>query len=134
MKTFLGRIVGGDATQGQARDTGMALVLILLLFAYFRGTSGYVPAAIVVHVLNMTVPQMFRPAAVAWFGLSHLLGTVASKVILALIFLLVVTPIGGLRRLFGADSLELQAFGTGSSSVMKVRNHLFTGKDLEAPY
>jgi hypothetical protein len=132
--TFVRSVLRGDATRDQARDTGMALVLILLLFAVFQERIGFVLAAIGVHVLNMTAPQIFRPAAVVWFGLSHLLGTVVSKVLLAVVFFVVVTPVGRLRRLMGADSLQLQAFKAGSSSVMKVRNHLFTGKDLEQPY
>jgi len=134
MTTFLRNVVRGEATNAQARDTGMAMVLILLLFAFFQGRNGYVLAAIGVHVLNMTAPQAFRPAAVVWFGMSHLLGTVASKILLAVVFFVIVTPVGLVRRLLGADSLQLQTFKAGRSSVMNVRNHTFTGKDIEQPY
>ena len=53
---------------------------------------------------------------------------------MAIVFFLVVTPIGVWRRMIGADALQLKRFKTGSSSVMEQRNHRFTGKDLEKPY
>jgi hypothetical protein len=134
MKGFLSRVWRGDATTEQAKDTGMAIVLVLLLLWMFRDADGYVSAAIGAHLVAMAAPQLYRPLAVIWFGLSHLLGTVASRVILTVAFFGVVTPIGVWRRLVGADSLKLRAFKSGTSSVMEERNHTYTGKDLEQPY
>ena len=91
-------------------------------------------AALIVHVVNMTVPQVFRPVAIVWFGLAHLLGAVASRVLMFVVFALVVTPIGLLRRALGKDSLRLRAFRSGDESVMVVRNHTFSAGDLEKPY
>ena len=134
MKQFLSRILRGDATREQAKDTGMALVLILFIVWFFRRGDGYVVAALVMQVVNMTAPQVFRPAAVLWFGLSHVLGAVMSRVLLSVVFFVVVTPVGVWRRMTGADALQLKAFGRGKGSVMKERNHTFVGKDLEQPY
>ena len=85
-------------------------------------------------VVDMTFPQLYRPVAVLWLGLSHLLGTVVSKVLLTLVFFGVVTPIGLARKLLGIDSLKLKDFKSGENSVMVIRNHIFTGKDIEKPY
>ena len=100
-------------TKEQSKDTGMALVLVLLLMWAFTRRDAFVLAAIALHVVNMTVPQVYRPAAVVWFGLSHLLGTVVSKVVLWIIFFTVVTPVAMWRKLFGMDSLQLRAFKAG---------------------
>jgi hypothetical protein len=51
-----------------------------------------------------------------------------------LVFAVVVTPIGLVRRALGKDSLRLRAFKTGDESVMVPRNHTFTAGDLEKPY
>jgi len=134
MKTIFRRVLQGDATSAQAKDTGMAMVLVLLLLWFFRRVDGYVVAAMVVHVVNMVAPKVFSPVAVVWFAVSHLLGTIASRVILTLIFFGVVTPIGLWRRMIGADSLKLKAFKAGKGSVMKERNHTFIGQDLKQPY
>jgi hypothetical protein len=121
-------------TKDQSRDTGMAMVLLALIIFLTRKREGWLFAAMGLHVLNMIVPKIYRPVAVIWLGLSDLLGAVVSKVLLSIVFFVIVTPIGLLRRLFGKDSLKLRAFKAGQDSVMLERNHTFVGGDLERPY
>lgn len=121
-------------TKDQSRDTGMGVVLLLLLLFVARKREWYLIGAIAIHVINMVVPQVYRPIAVVWFGLSNLLGTIVSKILLVIVFFGVVTPIAVLRRLFGKDSLKLRAFKKGQDSVMLERNHMFVSTDLERPY
>ena len=121
-------------TKDQSRDTGMAMVLILLIVYVFLNQETFVFGAMALHVLNMIVPQVYRPIAVIWFGISRVLGTIMSKILLSIVFFTVVTPIGVLRRLLGKDSLQLRAFKASEESVMLQRNHTFTGRDIEKPY
>ena len=121
-------------TKDQSRDTGMAMVLLLLLVFIARKREGWLIGAIVLHVVNMIVPQVYRPLAVLWLGLSDLLGAIVSKVLLSIVFFGIVMPIGIVRRLLGKDSLKLRAFKAGSDSVMLERNHTFVAADLERPY
>jgi hypothetical protein len=130
MKKFFTRKI----TKDQSRDTGMAMVLLLLIVFATRKREVYLIGAMVLHVLNMIVPQLYRPVALLWLGLSDLLGSVVSKILLSVVFFVVVTPIGILRRLFGKDSLQLRAFKASKESVMLERNHTFIGSDLERPY
>lgn len=130
MMEFLKRKI----TKDQSRDTGMAMVLLLLL-ADVRMKRGWILlASIVLQLLNMTVPRIFQPVAVLWLGLSDLLGAVVSRILLSIVFFGIVTPIGILRRLLGKDSLKLRAFKAGNDSVMLERNHVFIGQDIEKPY
>lgn len=112
----------------------MALVLLLLIVTVTRKREGYLFLAIGLHVVNMIWPQVYRPAAVIWLGLSDLIGAVMSKVMLSLVYFLVVTPIGVFRRIMGKDNLRLRAFKASRESVMVERNHLFVGQDMERPY
>jgi hypothetical protein len=112
----------------------MAMVLLLLILWVPLKRKELIIGAIALHVLNMTVPQIYRPAAVLWLGLSDLLSAVVSKILMFVVFFAVVTPIGVLRRLAGKDALKLRAFKAGKDSVMLTRNHTFTGRDLERPY
>jgi len=123
-----------EITKDQSRDTGMALVLLLLIAAASRKREGYLFLAMGLHVVNMIRPQIYRPAAVLWLGLSDLMGEVVSRILLSIVFFGVVTPIGIVRRLLGKDSLKLKAFKAGKDSVMLERNHTFSGHDLERPY
>jgi hypothetical protein len=112
----------------------MAMVLILLLLALLLGGEGYLVGAVCLHVLNMIAPQAYRPVAVVWLGLAHVLGAVMSRLILTIVFLVIVTPIGLVRRTMGIDSLRLKQFGKSDDSVMHERNHTFTAEDIQRPY
>lgn len=130
MSEFFRRKISKD----QSRDTGMAMVLLLMLLALSPRHHRFLLFAIVLHVLNMIVPALYKPVAFLWLGLSDLMGAIMSKVSLAIVFFLVVTPIGALRRFFGKDSLQLRAFKAGKDSVLRERNHTFTARDLESPF
>lgn len=130
----LSTIFPSAVTREQGKDTGMALVLVLLLLFWWRPNQSYVAGAIAVHLVNMTAPQLFKPAAIVWFGLSHVMGTIVSKVLLAAIFFVVVTPVALVRQMIGADPMQLRGFKKSKQSVMQVRNHTFTAKDIEHPY
>src|SRR5438128_11220698 len=134
MKELVAELFKRPITKEQSKDTGMALVLLLLLSSAAFKRETFVTAAIVVLLIDMTFPQLYRPVAVLWLGLSHLLGTVVSKILLTLVFFGVVTPIGLTRKLMGIDSLKLKDFNADENSVMTIRNHTFTGQDIEKPY
>ena len=130
MTEFLRRKI----TKDESRDTGMAMVLLLLIVFLSTRRNGYLIGALALHIVNMIVPQAFRWVAVFWLGLSHLIGTVVSRVLLSIVFFVVVTPIGVLRRLLGHDSMRLRGFKSSTESVMVRRNHAFVARDLERPY
>jgi hypothetical protein len=121
-------------TRQQCQDTGMAMVLLLLLGAYAFERNGLIVAAIITQVVNMITPHVFRPLAVVWLGAAHAIGAVMSTVLMSVVFALVVTPVGVLRRLMGKDGLRLRAFKANDASVMVPRNHVFEASDLERPY
>ncbi len=118
-------------TLDQCKDGGMALVLVALLVAQLGHLPKLVGVAIVLLLLLMVKPGLYRPFARLWFGLSELLGTVMSKVILTLVFFVVVTPIGVLRRALGADAMRLKAWKKDTASVFKVRGETVEAKDVE---
>jgi ABC-type enterochelin transport system permease subunit len=134
MKKIVAESFKRPITKEQSKDTGMAMVLLLLLASAAFKRQTLITAAMIALVVDMTFPQLYRPVAVLWLGLSHLFGTVVSKIFLTLVFFGVVTPIGLARKLLGIDSLKLKDFKSGENSVMVIRNHIFTGKDIEKPY
>ncbi|MDY7002212.1 MAG: SxtJ family membrane protein [Thermodesulfobacteriota bacterium] len=121
-------------TPKQCVDSGLALILIALLLAYFGKFAWAVPLGIVLALITMVWPAIFKPFAVVWFGLSHLLGAIMSRVLLTILFFLVVTPVGLVRRMFGADPLKLRQWKKGSGSVFQVRDKTFDSKSLDQPY
>lgn len=118
----------------QSRDTGMAMVLLLLLLRLRFAVDGLVWGGVALQVLTMTAPQVFRPVARVWMGLSHVLGAISSRILLGAVFFLVVTPVGLVRRLAGADPMRLREFGRDETSAFVPRRHTFSRRDLEQPY
>ncbi|MGD9609452.1 MAG: SxtJ family membrane protein [Desulfovibrionaceae bacterium] len=123
-----------SASKDQAKDTGLALVLVCCIVFLVTKDQRLILLATGLQLLNMIAPALFKPLAKLWFGLSHVLGTVMSKVMLTLVFFLVVTPMGLSRRLVGKDTLQLRRFGRDRTSVFRDRDHLFTSADIEQPF
>lgn len=128
----------GTADQGigrrQAVDTGMALTLICLIAGLLTHDRNWFVGAVALLVLTMAAPMLFRLPAKAWFGFSHLLGTVMSKVILSVIFFGLVTPLALLRRVFGHDPMALRQWKAGRESVFVERDHQFSAREIENPF
>ena len=123
-----------SASRDQARDTGMALTLVALIVFFVTREIRYVTMGTAILLLDMIWPSFFKPLAKVWFGLSHVLGTVMSKVILTLTFFVVLTPMGLLRSLLGKDPMRVRQFKQGTDSVFRVRDHTFTAADVEQPF
>lgn len=118
----------------QAKDTGMAMVLICLLVAYFGNRPKFAAVAIVLLIIDMVWPPVFHYPAKIWFGLAHLMGAVMSRVLLTVLFFGLVTPLGLLRRLAGADPMQRKKWKKGTDSVFKTRDHTYSAHDIEQPY
>lgn len=118
----------------QARDTGMAMVLLVLLFYLFTGYDKLVPLATGLLLLNMIWPGAYRPVARIWLGVSYIMGAVMSRFLLSVLFFLLVTPVGLIRRMCKADTLQLRQWKNNNDSVFKVREHTYSATDLKQPY
>jgi hypothetical protein len=118
----------------QNRDTGLALLLILLLLIYFAEMSSLLLPAIIVLIAVMTWPAVFSPLSRFWFSFSFLLGNVFTKIILTIVFMVMVVPVGIVRRLMGADAMRHKAWKNGDASAFVKREYLYSKKDLEKPY
>ena len=49
-------------------------------------------------------------------------------------FFLIVTPMGLIRKAFGADPMKTKLWKRGGGSVLVERNHLYTKEDIEKSY
>ena len=89
----------------------LGFIALFGVIAYFKFDSpgvarGLWAAAVMVPILGWLVPAFMR---LVWLGMSYLawpIGFVVSHVVLAVVYYLVLTPIGLLTRLFGYDSMK----------------------------
>ncbi len=115
-------------------DTGLAILLILLIITFAVNNLFFVKLMLPVLLITMIYPKLLYPFAVVWFSLSKILGTLLSKIILSVIFVIMVIPIGFFRKMLGKDNLKLREFKKDQTSVFIDRNYLFSAKDLEKPF
>jgi len=134
MSSLLTNLIPTEINKDKSRDTGMAMVLILLILELIYNNNLFFKIAMAALIINMIAPLFYKPLAYVWLGLAHLIGTVVSKIILFFVYMLIVFPVALIRKLLGKDSLKLKAWRKGNESVMNERNYVFTRQDIEKPY
>jgi hypothetical protein len=117
-----------NPTKKELRVFGLCALAFSALVGWivFRRT-GSVPAAaavagvgVVCAALAFTVPQALRPLWVVLMVVNYPIGWVVTHVVMALIFYLVVTPVGVIMRLTGRDPME-RGFDRAAKTYWKPR-------------
>lgn len=91
-----------------------SLFALLAIIAFYRAQSLTPAAYFFVALALMTLglawlyPTALRPFNVGWMTLGLWLGKIVSPIVLAIIFLLIFTPLAIVLRLFGRDELSLR--------------------------
>lgn len=118
----------------QERDSCLALVFLLLIVWFFCRRTELVYAAMAVLLLGMIWPRAFKPFACAWYGLAAALGKVTSSILLSAVWLVMVLPMGLVRRMMGKDALRLREYRRDRQSCFVKRDHVYKADDLINPY
>jgi hypothetical protein len=63
-----------------------------------------------------------------------LLGTVVSRLLLTIVFAVVLTPIGLIRKLMGIDPLKRKRWKRDTSTVFKTRDDVFDADSMKFPF
>lgn len=61
----------------------------------------------------LVAPAMLRPIDSAWMRLAHIVSRVTTPIFLAVVYFVVITPVGLLRRRLGSNPLVRRADGDG---------------------
>jgi hypothetical protein len=117
-------------TKKQNTEFGLVTVLVSCVLSYWLKERNLILAAIILSLITIISPVIFYPFTAIWFGLSKILSKFTTAILLSLVFFLVVTPMGLIRRLLGKDSLRLKQFKVSSQSVMTDRDHTYSPTDM----
>lgn len=115
-------------------ETGLILLFVNLLWIYHDFHNFQIIIGIVLVLILLLIPKIFSPLTWILIFLGKALSQVVPPIILALVFYLVVTPVGIFRRLLGKDSLKLTDFKKDKTSLFSVRNKQFEKEDILHPY
>lgn len=115
------------------RDTGILLTALLIGLFIFKGNQAFLYAGFACSLALLFWYKAFYPIAYVWLQFSKLLALVIPKVFFALVFYLVVTPVGFVRRFVAKDSLFIARWKSLGSGFIE-RNHTFSAADGQNPY
>ncbi len=82
-----------------------------------------IPFAIIFLVLGLMNSKFLNPLKLLWIKFGELLGKVIAPIVMALVYFIVLTPIGLIMRIFGKDFLSLK-FSNQKSYWMKRQKDL----------
>lgn len=114
--------MSGKTRFRREREFGLLVGGILVLLGgwpLWRGRGGpfsqglLVVGALLV-ILGLVAPFLLRWPYRGWMALAEALSVVMTSVILTIVYFLVVTPLGLLRRVLGSDPLRRRATTAGS--------------------
>ena len=120
-----------DVSRQQNCEFGLVATLVVLVLSYWIEGINLLAVAIILVLTTILIPVLFTPFTAIWYRFSHLTGRIMSSLLLGLIFFLIVTPVGCIRRLFGKDDLSLTKFGKSRKSVFVDRNHEYRKEDMD---
>lgn len=119
-------------TEKWIRDTGLVAIVIALYVAY-HGSSRALGIAILLTLITLLVPSLLRPLAYVWLKLTEVLAIIMPRVLFGLVFFVVVTPIGLIRRLLTGDARGKE-HDTAKKTAFVAMKGLVTKEDLAHPY
>jgi len=86
--------------------------VVVAAIAYFRGSVNVAAAVLTIGVLTGAIGYLrvafVRPIFLGWMYAAYPIGWVVSHTVLAIVFYLIVTPVGWLMRRLRYDPLERQ--------------------------
>ncbi len=119
----------------QYKDTSIVIGLIFLYTGIISENVIWTKTALIILIISILIPKLFYYPAILWFGISDKLGLYISRIVLGCIYLLVVLPVGLLRRTSKKDTMLLKAFkDPGITSSWTVRENSYTQDDMIKPF
>jgi len=95
------------------RQFGAVLAGILLVFGvvnFLKGRIYWYPwffgLSVIMVVLVMASPQKIRPVFIVFTKVAHIIGWVNTRIILALIYFILITPAAIIMKILGKDPLN----------------------------
>jgi len=118
-------------TKKEHLEIALLTILITLLSAHHTNNTLLTKIAAAQALIALLAPRLYHPLAWIWYHLTAILNRIGPAIILGVVFLIVVTPVAWLRRLSGRDNLKILTFKKTATSVMNVRDHVYTAKDFQ---
>ncbi|MBN8851476.1 MAG: hypothetical protein BGO55_04135 [Sphingobacteriales bacterium 50-39] len=118
-----------SSTKSTSKETVLVITVgFLALYLIFKHRI-FLTVSFVIGLAGLLSSWLSEKIDIVWNKLSLLLGRISNTLLLTLIFFLVLTPMGLIRRLLGKGNLL--RVREGQQTNFTDREHSFTKQDLE---
>ena len=96
------------------RSFGILFSIVFLIIAFWPIISGdplrlwSIPISVIFLVLGLLNSKLLNPLNIVWVKFGELLGRIIAPIVMAIIYFIIVTPIGLFMRLIGKDLLNIK--------------------------
>jgi hypothetical protein len=119
--------IKGNKSDWKKFGITMGIILVVIACCLLWKKNNSFPYVFVLAaaflITGIVVPSMLKPVYKAWMVLSVMMGYIMTRIIMAVIFYLIVTPIGFLAALVGKNFLDMK-IDKKAKSYWKARDAL----------
>ena len=96
------------------RSFGILFSIVFAIIAFWPIINGNplrlwsIPISIIFLVLGLLNSKLLNPLNIVWVKFGELLGRIIAPIVMAIIYFIIVTPIGLFMRLIGKDLLNIK--------------------------
>jgi len=96
------------------RSFGILFSIVFAIIAFWPTINGNplrlwsIPISVIFLVLGLLNSKLLNPLNIVWVKFGELLGRIIAPIVMAIIYFIIVTPIGLFMRLIGKDLLNLK--------------------------
>ena len=96
------------------RSFGILFCIVFAIIAFWPIINGNplrlwsIPISIIFLVLGLLNSKLLNPLNIVWVKFGELLGRIIAPIVMAIIYFIIVTPIGLFMRLIGKDLLNIK--------------------------
>ena len=96
------------------RSFGILFSILFAIIAFWPIINGNplrlwsIPISVIFLVLGLLNSKLLNPLNIVWVKFGELLGIIIAPIVMAIIYFIIVTPIGLLMRLIGKDLLNIK--------------------------
>lgn len=118
------------------KSKDFAIVCALLLLGGFSLTKQFILLLLMAILLlaSLLVPSFFPPLLRPWLAISRIIGEMVTAIVLTAVFILLVTPIGLIRRVIVSDVSIFRSWRAGTKTAFIDRKHCYSSDDIVKTY
>ncbi len=96
------------------RSFGILFSIVFAIIAFWPTINGNpmrlwsIPISVIFLVLGLLNSKLLNPLNIVWVKFGELLGRIVAPIVMAIIYFIIVTPIGLFMRLIGKDLLNIK--------------------------